>query len=91
MAKVHITLVGGQAMPVYNVIMALKPDRVIYVYSKQSAEKMSILKQEINIPSKELLLSVDEIKDIIISANTLAEQLVNNEVSVKVLPSATAS
>ncbi len=32
MAKIHITLVGGQPAPVYNGIVATNPDDLVYVY-----------------------------------------------------------
>lgn len=36
MSRVHITLVGGQPMPIYNGIRYSKPDKVVFVYSSQS-------------------------------------------------------
>ena len=38
MAKVHITLVGGQPEPVYNGIMYNEPDKVLFIYSDQSTK-----------------------------------------------------
>lgn len=34
--KIHITLVGGQPAPVYNGIIATQPDKVVFIYSKDS-------------------------------------------------------
>lgn len=31
MTKVHITLVGGQPAPVYNGIVAMNSDKVVYI------------------------------------------------------------
>ena len=38
MAKIHITLVGGQPAPVYKGIIDEQPDRVVFVYSSDSKE-----------------------------------------------------
>ncbi|MGM9740225.1 MAG: hypothetical protein ACI3ZP_06430 [Candidatus Cryptobacteroides sp.] len=36
MAKTHITLVGGQPIPIYNGIRYAEPDNVVFIYSSQS-------------------------------------------------------
>ena len=43
--KVHITLVGGQPAPVYNGIVATRPDKVVFVYSnsEDSIENISFV------------------------------------------------
>lgn len=53
MAKVHITLVGGQPVPVYHGIIATQPDKVVFIYSKSTAIVVDKLKREINIPIDE--------------------------------------
>lgn len=39
MAKVHITLVGGAAMPLYQGILYSKPDKIVYIYSKETTDQ----------------------------------------------------
>ena len=46
MNKIHITLVGGQPMPVYLGIKHCSPDNIIFVYSKDSEKQKQILKNE---------------------------------------------
>lgn len=46
MAKVHITLVGGQPMPVYNGIKCVQPDKVVFIYSEQTQHQMINIKNE---------------------------------------------
>ena len=38
MAKIHITLVGGQPAPVYHGIVAIQPDKIVFIYSQESIE-----------------------------------------------------
>ena len=47
MAKVHIALVGGQAMPVYQGIEYYKPDKVLFIYSPQTKNQRDVLKKQI--------------------------------------------
>lgn len=47
MSKIHITLVGGQPMPVYNGIKYCKPDKVLFIFSKDSEKQKQTLKKEI--------------------------------------------
>lgn len=47
--KVHITLVGAQALPVYHGIVATDPDKVVYIYSKQSDKVLATLKRELSV------------------------------------------
>lgn len=47
--KIHITLVGGQPAPVYNGIVATNPDRVVYIYSRDSLRVVETLRREIGL------------------------------------------
>ena len=53
MAKIHITLVGGQPAPVYNGIVATNPDKVVYIYSQGSSRAVETLRKEIDLPEDE--------------------------------------
>ena len=48
MAKVHITLVGGQPMPVYNGIAATSPDKLVFIYSESSSKQVEAIRTEID-------------------------------------------
>jgi hypothetical protein len=50
MAKIHISLVGGQPAPVYYGIVDTMPDEVILIHSPQSKEEASRINDEIKIP-----------------------------------------
>ncbi len=69
---IHISLVGGQPAPVYHGVMAIEPDRVIFVHSAQTKSDAERISKEFDI-QKELLeldpvdleiinFKVDEIK-----------------------------
>ncbi|MDO9154287.1 MAG: DUF1887 family CARF protein [Paludibacter sp.] len=49
MAKIHITLVGGQAAPVYLGIVDANPDKVILVYSNQTEDEANRIYSVINV------------------------------------------
>lgn len=49
MAKIHITLVGGQTAPVYLGIVDANPDRVILIYSEQTADEANRIYSETNV------------------------------------------
>lgn len=51
MSKVHITLVGGQPMPVYLGIKHCNPEKLVFIYSKESEAQMNSIREEVpNIP-----------------------------------------
>jgi len=52
MSKIHITLVGGQTIPVYYGIVDSCPDRVIFICSQSSKEEGMRIKNEIEITSE---------------------------------------
>ena len=43
MAKVHITLVGGQPAPVFQGIKYSNPDKIIYICSEESKKEIEII------------------------------------------------
>ena len=45
MAKVHITLVGGQREPIYKIIMHNSPDRVLFIYSNETEKYIVPIKE----------------------------------------------
>ena len=85
MGKVHITLVGGQAMPVYNGIAAVQPDMVVFVYSKESINVVNAVKNETGIPfdEQEPLHETDP-QEIISRAQSLAEKYKDDEITLNI-------
>lgn len=85
MAKVHITLVGGQPVPVYHGIVATQPDRVVFIYSKNTAAVVDKLKSEINIPidDQEPLSETDPVL-ITERANCLLSAYKENEIILNI-------
>lgn len=85
--KVHITLVGGQPAPVYNGIVATKPDLVVYVYSdnKDSIRSLNALRKEVALPEDKLppLDTVDP-QSIRACAKALAEKYAQDNVTVNI-------
>jgi hypothetical protein len=82
--KVHITLVGGQPVPVYHGIVATQPDKVIYIYSQQSAKALESIKAELNLPHEVFLLTPVNPQEIKKKAEELAEIYKNDDVTVNI-------
>jgi len=49
MAKIHITLVGGQTTPVYQGILHVNPDRVFLIHSQQSENEANRIYVEVDV------------------------------------------
>ena len=49
MAKIHITLVGGQTTPIYQGIVHANPDRVILIHSHQSENEANRMYTEVEV------------------------------------------
>ena len=47
MSRIHITFVGGQPIPVYQGITATNPNKIIFIYSKQSEDILHRIKKAI--------------------------------------------
>lgn len=52
MSHTHITLVGGQPIPVYQGIIHSKPDWVVFVCSEQSIREAEAIQREISVESE---------------------------------------
>jgi hypothetical protein len=52
MAKIHITLVGGQITPIYQGIIHTNPDKIVYIYSTESTDTVKQLNSYVNISSE---------------------------------------
>ena len=84
MSKIHITLVGGQPAPIYMGVIATRPDKVVYIYSHDTASVLDKLKNEIRIASEEHLLDVTNPNKIRQCAEMLAERYKADEVTVNI-------
>lgn len=82
--KVHITLVGGQPAPVYNGIIATKPDYIVYVHSSESKNRVNVLKREIRIPSEDILLDPVSPEKILEGVVGLAKKFSSDDVTVNI-------
>lgn len=84
MAKIHITLVGGQPVPVYYCIKALNPEKIIYIYSDKSEQEYNILLSVLDIPHEGI--SLDPVQPDIIEkeCSRLAERFKNDEVTINI-------
>lgn len=84
MKKIHITLVGGQPAPVYNCIIATKPDKIIYVHSNETQKTVETVRQEIHLPCEQILLSPTDCVEVLALAAKLAKQYEHDEVTVNI-------
>lgn len=83
--KVHITLVGGQPAPVYHGIVATNPDKVVYIYSKNTEHVFKKLKSLVSIPVDEIpaLDTTDPIK-ISECAQMLADRYSEDDITLNI-------
>ena len=83
--KVHITLVGGQPAPVYHGIMATQPDKVVFIYSKDSDDAVKKIKAEIKIDVDEQKpLDTTNPTEILNRANALATKYKDDDVTLNI-------
>ena len=83
--KVHITLVGGQPAPVYNGIVATRPDKVVFIYSIESQNIVDAIKREIDIEIDEQTpLDTTNPQKILERANALADKYKDDEITLNI-------
>ena len=83
--KIHITLVGGQPAPVYNGIVATRPDKVVFIYSVESQNVVDAIKREINIAIDEQEpLDTTDPQKILERANALADKYKDDEITLNI-------
>lgn len=85
MSKIHISLVGGQTMPVYLGIKHSSPDKILFIYSKETEKQKQIIKQQFkdNVLKSDPLDPVN-MEEIEAAAKGYAEKFANDEVSVNI-------
>ena len=87
MSKVHITLVGGQSMPVYLGIKYCNPEKVVFIYSKESERQKQIIKGELDKNITVLKSDpLDPVQLDVIEATVLAykEKFINDEITLNI-------
>lgn len=84
MAHIHITLVGGQPIPVYIGIVYAKPDKIIYVCSQQTHTEVVRLQQEVDIESEIIYLDPVDLADIEGKIEQLALRFHSHTISVNI-------
>jgi hypothetical protein len=83
--KVHITLVGGQPAPVYHGIVATQPDKVVFIYSKNSDDAVEKIKAEIKIDVDEQKpLDTTNPTEILNRANALATKYKDDDITLNI-------
>lgn len=84
---VHITLVGGQPMPVYIGILAVRPKSIWLIHSKNSEEESSIIANSCevkNVDVKKLEFPAVDHSRIIEQAGKLLDELKEEEVIINI-------
>lgn len=85
MARIHITLVGGQAAPVYNGIIVTNPDKVVFIYSVDSKGQMEMVKSMLNIPvDDQQPLDAINPEAILKRAETLYNKYQNDQITLNI-------
>ncbi|MBP5202255.1 DUF1887 family protein [bacterium] len=92
MRKIHITLVGGQPMPVYLGISYCKPDAVLFIYSKETEKQKQAIKKEVienKLISEDSALKSEALdpvnmEEIEAAAIQYKEKFANDEVSINI-------
>ncbi|OJV38779.1 MAG: hypothetical protein BGO29_14155 [Bacteroidales bacterium 36-12] len=84
MSKVHITLVGGQPIPVYLGIKYSKPDKVVFVCSAQSMDETKRIQHEFDIESEMIIFDPVNLKSIQEMTEALANKYAVNPLSINI-------
>lgn len=84
MPHTHITLVGGQPIPVYQGILFAEPDQVIFVCSEQSKVEAERIQREINIDSEIYIVDPVDLAVIKERSKVLKEQLTGQQLSLNI-------
>ena len=84
MSRIHITLVGGQPAPVYNTIVAMKPEKVIFIYSQESHDTLLRVVREINVEYEQIKLDPIDIVETGKKAKELSDRYTDDEVSLNI-------
>lgn len=86
MKRIHITLVGAQPAPIYNAIVAINPDKIIYIHSNSdsSIRAVNLLKEVVNVDSDQIELDTTLPSKIKLCAESLAKIYSNEEITINI-------
>lgn len=87
MSRVHITLVGGQSMPVYLGIKYCNPEKVVFIYSKESERQKQTIKAELDkniVVLKSEPLDPVQMDEIAAVALAYKEKFANDDISLNI-------
>ncbi len=84
MSKTHITLVGGQPIPVYLGIQYAQANQVLFICSFQTRNEAKRVDAEIAVSSEIIELDPVDLEKIVVEVSRLAESLQDNEVSINI-------
>ena len=84
MKRTHITLVGGQPIPVYLGLKHYKPEYVYFICSEQSIQEAERIRNEIGIESELLIIDPVDLQNISSAVEQLSEKLKNTQISINI-------
>ena len=88
MSRINIALTGGQPAPVYYGTLATNPDKVVFIYSKESKNRQGDkIEKEIarlNIPIEQVSLDATDANEIKSMAIALAGKYSNDDIFVNI-------
>jgi hypothetical protein len=86
MAKIHITLVGGQTMPVYIGIMENQVDQIVLIHSKDSLKEAKQIKETLGIDPEMRLFDPVDYNKILLSVQQCYKDYAkqDNEISINI-------
>jgi len=82
--KTHITLVGGQPIPVYLGIQFAQADKILFICSDQTHKEAERVGKEIEIPSEIKELDPVDLEKIAIGIKHLFESLQEDEITINI-------
>ncbi len=82
--KTHITLVGGQPIPVYLGIQYAQADEVLFICSDQTRNEAERVDAEIEVSSEIIELDPVDLEKIVVEVARLAESLQSSEVTINI-------
>lgn len=84
MTHIHITLVGGQPIPVYLGIQYAQADKVLFICSAQTRNEVKRVNAEIKTPSEIKEFDPVNLKKIATQVENLTKNLQSSEISINI-------
>jgi hypothetical protein len=80
--NIHITLVGGQNLPIYNGILRSNPDKIIFIHSNKTLEQSRLISSIVGIESEFIEINPTNFKSISVKMESVVTIILENKVSV---------